>query len=258
MKYYLLAAIAASFQLTTLNLAATDLPVSGFEAGNYLLSKKAACSSSSAEKSERGPQGPKGLRGSQGAEGPRGLHGCRGSKGWNGFQGQQGLTGPTGPTFEINDFIEATTAATLSVLGPITYVPFTPIVYPTTGITALNGAMTLVESVPLSGNFDTITLPFESVDTLYLVTYGASLGSESSGFFELELNGALLPYTNFAIDFRAARMLSQTSVVRNPANTAGILRFAFLQILGDTVISPPVEGSSSAYITVLKLNNNTP
>lgn len=248
MNFYLFAAIAASFQLTTLNLTASDFNVEN------QMHDKSSCSTSTSEKCKRGPQGHRGCRGE---DGPRGPQGCRGSAGRPGFQGQQGPTGPTGPTFEINDFIEATTGATLDLQGN-SYIPFSPINYPTTGIAALGGSMTLVESVPLSGNFDTITLPVEASDTLYLVTYGVSMGQESFAVFQLELNGLALPYTNLGNNFNASEMFSQTSVIRNPANTAGTLRLLAIHPFGGYLISPPVEGSTSAYITVLKLNNNIP
>lgn len=255
MKFYLLAAITAGLQLGVPNLEATDVDL----VQNHLHAKQRThCSSTSVDDCRevvRGPRGPRGCKGPRGHRGQRGRTGPNGSNGLNGLTGAQGATGATGPAFEINDFLEATNSTTFTLTDLVTYVPFTsPIVYPVNGI--VGPGLTLVESVPLSGNFDTVTLPAESTDTLYLVTFGVSLAVESFGVFELELNGAPLPYTNIGVQ-SSNQMMSQTNIIRNPANTIGTLRVLAIAEF-DVVFTPPLEGSSSAYITVLKLNNNGP
>src|SRR5262249_32525807 len=130
------------------------------------------------EHGEKGPKGDKGPKGKLGERGPRGETGRRGVTGPTGREGPRGPTGPTGstgpagPTFEINDVLDATQTATI-VMGnqPSLLVPFNPIIYPLTGLDA-PGGMTLIQSAPGSGFFDTITLPAELQDTYYLVTYG--------------------------------------------------------------------------------------
>lgn len=261
MKFYLLAAIAASLQLGVPSLEATDVALNNLVENHLQTKRRAHCSSSTIKECQevvRGPRGPRGCKGSQGPRGHRGRPGRtgpNGANGMNGFTGAQGATGATGPAFEINDFLEATNSTEFTATGLVAYIPFTsPIIYPTNGI--VGPGLTLVESVPLSGNFDTITLPAEESDTLYLVTFGASVGIESFGILELELNGTALPYTNLGIQDNN-QMMSQTNIIRNPANTLGTLRVLVLADF-DLTFTPPLEGSSSAYITVLKLNNNGP
>lgn len=248
MKFYLLAAIAATFQIALPNLEATDFFPKNLENENHLfVARKSSCTSSSSDHCKRGPRG---------RQGPRGPQGFNGDNGRNGLQGVQGPTGATGPTFEINDYIEATNGG-IATVEPFAYIPFnSPIVYPTNGIDAPNG-MTLVESVPSSGIFDTITLPIESTNTIYLVTFGISVSVENINVFQLELNGTALPYTSLGFNGIPGIMQSQTSIVVNPANVAGTLRISATASF-EYSIQPPTEGSSSAFITVLKLNNNAP
>lgn len=175
----------------------------------------------------------------------------KGKKGRTGKVGRQGDSGRA----DINDIIEVTTQVTNGVGGSL--ISFSnPITYPVNGIDRpLIGGMTLEESVPVSGNFDIITLPIEKKDTFYLVTYGASVGIESSGEFQLVLNGTPLPYTTIGISFDEPHtMKSRTSVVINPANTAGTL--SLLAASEFTTIDPATEDSFSAYMTVVKLNSN--
>jgi hypothetical protein len=205
-----------------------------------------------------GPRGDRGLRGSKGPEGDPGHDGKRGSRGPKGRQGRRGPEGRPGETFEINDIIEVSMGANIS-LAATQLIPFAnPIVYPTNGVDLPQpGGMTLVESVAASGNFDTITLPAETTDTYYLVSYGASSGVQRSSDFQLVLNGVPLPYTTLTIGRSALRvLLSKTSVIINPANTAGTL--SLRTVAASTIIIPTSSSDVSAYMNVIKLNNNKP
>lgn len=175
-----------------------------------------------------------------------------------GHTGPLGPAGPPGPSsFEINEALKVTSQVT-DLVGD-SLIPFSsPIVLPTSGIDV--GSMTLVESVPASGNFDTITLPIENFDTYYLVTYGVAISTElgdSAAEFQLVVNGASLPYTILGIDTSARGVfVTRTSIVINPANTAGTL--SLFAITSDAAIEPPTPNSFSAIINVVKLNNNAP
>jgi hypothetical protein len=183
---------------------------------------------------------------------PPGPRGCKGPKGKKGARGEKGRKGPTSEPLIINDVIEVTTRSE-ALLDPNALIAFNPIINSVNGLTAsLPGGLSLVESVPFSGNFDTITLPIEPRDTFYSVSYGVSI-SENSGDFQLVLNGTPLVYTTLSvIPFQV--LISQTSVIRNPANTAGTL--SLISLDENTLLFPPTEISFSAYITVIKLNQN--
>lgn len=176
--------------------------------------------------------------------GPRGDRGARGHK------------GRPGAVFEINDVIEVTTQETLDIGNAL--IPFSkPIDYPTNGID-VPGGMALIESVLLSGIFDTITLPIESTDTFYQVSYGVSVAYEEDPLnadFQLVLNGTALPYTTIGVSDLPSSV-DHTSVIMNPANTFGTL--SLLSLSEQTTITPASENSFSAYMTVVKLNNNAP
>ncbi len=187
-------------------------------------------------------------------------------RGPTGVTGPAGATGPTGPTgaaggglpFEINDILEVTSTLDLTFDDPALVTFESPIVTPTNGIDIPSaGGMTLVESVPASGNFDTITLPFETSDTFYLVSFGTSQSVESQGDFGLVLNGVQLPYTILTVGFNTPQaLISKTSVIVNPANIAGTLNLSILSAF--TTLSPPPNTNISAYVSVVKLNNNAP
>lgn len=196
---------------------------------------------------------------------PRGPKGPRGSKG---ERGERGRKGPVSAPFAIVDVIEVTTR-TDALIDPGTLIAFDPIINSVNGLTvALPGGLALVESVSGSGNFDTITLPAEPRDTLYSVSYGASINSnnvelQATGDFQLVLNGTALVYTTLGLnpgyifvfdDPNDSVMVSQTSVIRNPANTAGTLSLMSLDV--NTPLSPVTDLGFSAYMTVIKLNQN--
>ncbi len=176
--------------------------------------------------------------------------------------GPTGPTGPVGTFFEINDVIEATLHTDGLELVANQLVPFTsPIVNPTNGLNVpFPGGMELVESVPASGIFDTINLPIETAATLYLVTFGITLSPTSGegsnfGDFLLVLNGTNLPYTVLSLD-TPSTLFSNTTIISNPANTAGTLSLLSLSAVTD--ISDPSDLGLAAYISVVKLNNNSP
>jgi hypothetical protein len=208
-----------------------------------------------------GPKGDRGCKGPRGHKGNRGHHGSKGDRGHRGPQGERGRRGPqgpVGPAFEINDLIEVTSVDT-STIG-LGYIPFTsPITYATNGVTS-GGGMALVESVPASGIFDTISLPLEPTDTYYSVTFGVSLASgtpNSSGTFQLVLNGVFLPYTTLGVGVSTPlTVISKTSIIVNPANTVGTLRL--LSSDAGTTLALPSASGFSAYMTVVKLNSNAP
>jgi len=211
----------------------------------------------------RGATGPYGPRGVRGPEGKKGKHGPRGRRGERGKEGGTGLTGPAGPaglpgpSYEINDVIEVSTNASVSFVAGA-FVSFAnPIVYPTNGLDISFDGLDLVEAIPMSGDFNVITLPVKPKDTYYMVTYGVSLANFRSADFQLFLNGFPLPYTTFTVGTSAVHVLwSKTSVIVNPANTAGRLSLQSLRI---TAITPPNSNSDvSAYMNVVKLNNNIP
>lgn len=182
---------------------------------------------------------------------PIGPAGETGNKGRN---GRKGPRGPTGSSLEINDFLEASTTAELDFIGG-EFISFTaPISYSVNGIQAsIHGGMALVESVPLSGNFDTITLPIEKEPTLYMVTHAVSLEDFTSGDFQVVLNGTPLPYTDLGIRQTTGNaLLSRTSVILNPANTPGTIN---ILVISGTILEAAIDGGITAYVTVLKLNN---
>ena len=138
--------------------------------------------------------------------------------------------------------------------------PFTgPIVYGVNGVDRpADGGMALVQGT--LGDYNTITLPVERSDTLYLVTYGVSLadvaiGETNKADFQLYLNGLALPYTNLSDETRYAnKMATRTSLIVNPAGLEGILRV--FSVEGLATIEPVTDVGYTAYITVVKLNNN--
>ncbi len=166
----------------------------------------------------------------------------------------EGPPGPPGIPIEINSAIEATNTDTIAIGNAL--IPFTsPIAFPANGINV--GEMILVESVPASGNFDTVILPLETADTLYQVNYGVGVaGNAEDAEFQLVLNGTPLPYTTIGIFSNGNFFLDGTSVVSNPANTQGTL--SLLSLSAPTTIAPMGPNSVSAYLTVVKLNNNEP
>lgn len=181
-------------------------------------------------------------------------HSCK-RKGDTGSRGERGPLGSSGSPFEIKDVIKVTS----QVAGTVgsTFIPFSnPISYPTNGIDQpASGGMTLVESVPTSGKFDTIILPLENADTFYLVTYGISTASPDPTMdFQLVLNGTILPYTTLGVDVYSAQALSRTSIIMNPANVEG--RLSFLAVTPNAAIEPATPGSFSAFLNIVKLNNN--
>jgi hypothetical protein len=206
---------------------------------NRLLNEHVAFCKLDASKSECCPVCPLGPRGDDGKKGSRGSRGSR---------------GPTGPSLEINDFIEVTTTLESDIAAGL--ISFTPISFPFTGIQAgVPGGLSLVESVVGSGAFNTITLPSEPVDTFYLVAYGFSISDDFSGDFQLVLNGVALPYTDLGIASGTATdltLLDRTSIIVNPANTAGTLS---VTTLSEVFLVPPLEGGFSGYMTVVKLSN---
>ncbi len=189
------------------------------------------------------PRGPTGATGPAGPAGPTGATGP-------GFDGQQ---------FEINDIIVATSNLPETLIAN-SLISFTsPIVTPVNGIDVpAVGGLSLVESVSASGIFDTITLPVESTDTFYLVTYSVRLAGDTVGRFSLVLNGVTLPYTSFGgtTFFSNTYQFSRTSLIMNPANVAGTLSVISLEDL--TVLSSVEVIGISASIAVVKLNSNGP
>ena len=226
------------------------------------------------KRGDHGPQGHKGARGDKGDRGHKGHKGHRGktgdpgSRGSKGERGPRGNRGPMGPTYEINNVIQVTTQNTITLGDPTMasnqLVPYdNPVVDPINGL-EVPGGMTLVESVPGSGFFDTITLPTEDRDTYYLVSYGITYGIDElsrSGDFQLVLNGETLPYSSLSLDFDPDSaphfQFSQTSVIVNPAHTRnGTLS---LRALGaSTTIFSATQITASSYMTVVKLNRNGP
>jgi|GEM_PF-3148575 len=213
-----------------------------------------------------GPVGPMGGPGGSGHRGPKGSRGHHGRKGEPGPRGPQGSSGPTGPQgpagplFDINDILEVTSLNATNIgLG---YIPFTsPVAYPISGIVSpVVGGLALVESVPMSGVFDTIALPLEPANTYYSVTYGVSVAAGNpavSGNFQLVLNGVFLPYTNLAAGNNSPlTVISKTSIISNPANTPGTLRV--LSMDAGTTLALPSAAGFSVYMTVIKLNSNSP
>lgn len=256
-KFLLVFGLAVSVQ----GYAADGDGIVNFAKGHSKIDREHKCSESSSTSKKE----PCCERGPRGREGPRGPQG---------FQGPRGPAGATGPTFEINNVIEAIRGDEYTVTEASPYIPFiSPIINPDSGVTVtIPGAMTLSESVFGSGNFDTINLPIESSDTFYLVTYFVSrLGGDQS-IFSLELNGLPLPYTRLSLPdttFDEEGLFSQsgnTSVIVNPANTAGTLRVMGLVnypvfVTGLFLNIPNSEEGiqgPAAYITVVKLNNNAP
>lgn len=235
MRKLLLLGILAPFLQT--NLAADG----SFDGKHHNKDCKEECEPTCQTTCPRGPQGDRGDRGNRGPRGPTGIPGI-----------------PLG----IDNYIEVTSTAEQTTGG---FISFSPIATPATGIRSplLNG-ISLTESVIGSGILDTITLPVLNEDADYLVSYGVSQANLDNGgagialvpdlgSYQLFLNGTLLPYTEFS--FRASLMfIEKTSVVRNPANTAGILRF--YSSASDYFLTPPTSNGFSASMTVVKLNQN--
>lgn len=214
-------------------------PLEGYSLKNYNLINEAKCGGTSEESGSKCCK--RGKKGKRGATGPRGPTGATGA------------TGATGPSAVV-DVLEVGIPSS----------PFFPTVIPADGyfsFTSTNvdsdGGMSLVESVPSSGNFDTILLPPSVTSKYYLVTYGFSPSPEGpvSSLVELELNGSLLFYTLFQ-SIIPSQLLSKTVLVVNPPSvTPGTLRLQnrSLGFAGSAPLPLFTNFGETAYISITAL-----
>jgi len=203
---------------------------------------KPSCHSGKEKKGEKGEKGDKG------STGRRGRDGRRGSVGFPGF---------CSTDLQINTALKVTsTAGGVPVNGLLSFT--SPIVNPENGANA--PGLVLVESVPASGYFDTVLLPPDVRDSIYLVTFGASIGDESvGGQFRVLLNGIPLQYTTLSIgNISPGLFESNTVVVVNPASAfpstlcIASLTSASIQPPGNEIF---IAESFSASLNIVKLNS---
>ncbi len=216
-----------------------------------------------------GPTGPVGGIGTTGPRGPTGPTGPRGDTGHTGSigaTGHTGLVGPVGATGggpQISQVIEATRSDPIGTNANGYLIYDTPIVNPDNGLVIpTSGGMTLAESSPGMGRFDTITLPSLPVAELYLVSFGvnsAIASTTTSGVFPfvLEFNGTQLPYTELTVPRIPSLSLSRyaifrrVTIVNQPANTPGTLRIVNKQT--DTIVQIGTPAGLFNYISVVQL-----
>jgi|GEM_PF-2345128 len=229
-------------------LSGNDQPATSLFSDNYYEKanscnkhcEKPACQD---DKCKKGDKGDKGDRGNRGRRGQDGCTGCPGTD-----QLLPQISRAIDVTSDFEQFLPANSLVSFS----------SPILTPDNGVNtpSVNG-MTLVESIPASGNFDTILLPAEEAPTIYLVTFGLTVGGAISEFnfagqFQLLLNGVPLPYTTISI-LDSNFFVDNTAIVINPASALpGTL--SIVSLLENTPLQP--NPGFSATMSVVKLNNN--